>query len=72
VPAGLLVRTVSPQGAAERAGVQVGDVIVRIEGQPAQSLEQLGVQSIRREPGQSIAITLSRQGREVNTEIAVP
>lgn len=72
VPAGLLVRTVYPQGAAERAGVQVGDVIVRIEGQPAQSLEQLGVQSIRRGQGQSVAITLSRQGREVNTEIAVP
>ena len=72
VPTGLLVRTVAPGGAAQRAGLEAGDVILQIEGQPARSLEQLTVSTLRLSPGQSVQVRLWRNGQETTSEITAP
>jgi putative serine protease PepD len=69
---GLLVRTVAAGGAADRAGIKVGDLIVDIENQPARSLEQLTVRALGLAAGQRLSLTLRRQGAEVGAQMEVP
>jgi serine protease Do len=58
VKGGLLVEQVS--GAAAAAGVQPGDVIVSVNGQPATSVEQ--VRGVVAKAGKSVALLVQRDG----------
>ena len=41
MPIGVYVRTVTAFGAAERAGIQVGDVITEFDGQKIETIDDL-------------------------------
>jgi regulator of sigma E protease len=59
----VVVREVTPDSPASEAGLQVGDQIVAIEGQPVHSSEQV-TQYISDHKGQPITITFKRDGRQ--------
>jgi serine protease Do len=59
---GAIVKSVSPETAAEKAGIKDGDVIVRYEGETVQSAAQLA-RLVRETPaGRTVAIEVSRNG----------
>jgi len=61
--AGALVRTVTPQGPAERAGLAVGDVIVGIDSTRVTDATQLITMLAQRDPGDRVTLTFRREGR---------
>jgi serine protease Do len=50
-------------GAAARAGMQPGDIVLGINGVPARSVEQ--VRSIVREHAKSVALLIERDGQKI-------
>jgi serine protease Do len=58
-----VVRVFPGTGAAE-AGILINDMIVRIEGQPTSSREQLQREIRRHSPGEEIEVTVRRDGQE--------
>lgn len=63
-PVGALVNRVEEGGAAARAGIEVGDVILEVDGRPIEIFSDLPpiVGSIR--PGQEVKLKVSRWGKE--------
>jgi len=59
---GALVDTVQPDGAAARAGIQVGDSIVAIDGRPVRSLADLRTRLYADPPGSTLTVTYDRNG----------
>jgi putative serine protease PepD len=59
---GLYIVAVAPGGPSADAGLQAGDVVTKLDGQPASSAEQLLELSLTRKPGDTVTITYERQG----------
>jgi serine protease Do len=66
---GALVADVEPSGAAARAGLRAGDLIVAIDGTPIVHAEELPRNVARNAPGSSIKVTIVRGGER--RELAV-
>ncbi|HLP10159.1 MAG TPA: trypsin-like peptidase domain-containing protein [Opitutaceae bacterium] len=77
---GLLVLDITPGGAAEKAGIQptkrtrrgeiiLGDVIVGIDGQPVRAPGDLRLALERKQPGETIQVTVVRNRREVTVAL---
>jgi serine protease Do len=58
---GLLIEGVS--GAAERAGVQPGDLLLAIDGKPVATITQAGAAAVQ--SGKSVALLLQRDGMKI-------
>jgi serine protease Do len=58
---GLLIDGVN--GPAERAGIQVGDVLLAINGEPINSIAQAGAAAVR--SAKSVALLLQRDGMKI-------
>ena len=71
LPAGLYVDSVTAGGPAALAGIQTGDVITKVNGQTATSVEQLTVAELQVKAGQSIEVTYERGG-SANTVTLTP
>jgi serine protease Do len=69
VDEGALVRAVGPGTPADDAGIQEGDVITALAGDPVASTEEVGERILEFEPGQEIEIDLAR-GEETLTVTA--
>lgn len=61
----VVVREVEPNTPASEAGLQPGDRILAVQGQPVRSAEQV-TQFIRDHKGQPITLAVKRDGRQVN------
>lgn len=61
---GIYVQEVIPGGAAEKAGVKVGDVILLLNGYEVKTFAQLQEQLAQYTPGNTIQMALSRDGKE--------
>ncbi|MDQ3667283.1 MAG: RIP metalloprotease RseP [Acidobacteriota bacterium] len=59
----VVVRSVLPNTPASEAGLQVGDVILAVNGQPVHSAEQV-TQFIREHKSQPITLTVNRSGQQ--------
>ena len=70
-PVGLFVLAIDPGGPGAKAGLQTGDIITKIDGQPAVSSEQLLVATLGRKPGDTIELTYSRGGTEATTTLTL-
>ncbi|HEY9496389.1 MAG TPA: trypsin-like peptidase domain-containing protein [Intrasporangium sp.] len=57
-------KAVTPDGPAERAGVQPGDVIVSFEGKPVRTPDQLIVSIRARAVGETVTLTIERDGQQ--------
>lgn len=61
----VIVREVEPNTPAAEAGLQPGDRILAVQGQPVRSAEQV-TQFIRDHKGQPVTLTVNRNGQQVN------
>lgn len=60
---GLLVRHVVPESPAARAGLEINDVLVKMDDQFLVNPEQLGSLIRRRKAGETVSLSYYRQGR---------
>jgi serine protease Do len=68
---GELIRSVTPGGPAARGGIQQGDVVISVAGQPVTPDQSLAYLVSRQPIGTRIPIELIRQGQRRNVTIAV-
>lgn len=70
-PVGALVNRVEEGSAAARAGIEVGDVILEVDGRPIELFSDLPpiVGSVR--PGEEIRVKISRWGKERNLTVTL-
>ena len=68
---GLFVTAVDPGGPAEQAGIRVGDVITKIDGQPAASVAVLEKAALTRQAGDTVSITFTRDGQSTTTDVTL-
>lgn len=66
--AGALIQNVEPDTAAESAGLQVGDLVVAIDGDPVRDSEDLRAEIITREPGSGVTLTVIREDSRITLE----
>ena len=69
--AGLFVNQVRPGGPASSAGLQPGDVITKIEGEPARSTDQLIALTLTKRAGDTVRLTYQRQGQSRDTTVTL-
>ncbi|HMN04230.1 MAG TPA: trypsin-like peptidase domain-containing protein [Flavobacteriales bacterium] len=68
---GVYVKDVVPNGAAKKAGMQGGDVIVKVGTIPVNNVPELQGQISKFSPGDKVAITLLRKGNEMVKELTL-
>jgi len=71
VPEGLYVQTVVPGGPAAKAGLRTGDVITKINGQPATSTVQLQELMLTMKPGATVQLEYSRDGQSATATVTL-
>ncbi|HVM97070.1 MAG TPA: DegQ family serine endoprotease [Candidatus Acidoferrales bacterium] len=68
---GALVTDVTPEGPADRAGIERGDVIVAVNGSAIEESRQLGVRLAETPIGKSAELTVLRNGKELALAVTV-
>jgi putative serine protease PepD len=71
LPEGLYVRAVTPGGPSATAGLQVGDVITKINGEPATSNIQLQELTLTKKPGDTVPVEYTRDGKSATTTVTL-
>ena len=61
---GALISRVDPNGPAQKAGIERGDVIVRFDGQPIDQMEDLPRRVALVAPGKKVDVVVRRGGKE--------
>jgi putative serine protease PepD len=70
-PGGLFVRAVAPGGPSAQAGIEVGDIITKIDGQAATSNSQIESLTLTRKAGDTVAVSYSRGGHTAEATITL-
>jgi putative serine protease PepD len=70
-PVGLFIEAVTAGGPADEAGLRPGDVIVEIDGEPADSVDALVVKTLKMKPGDVVHVTYERQGAKHSTSLTL-
>ncbi len=68
---GLYVQSVVPAGPSANAGLQAGDVISELNGEPATSSDQLAALTITEKPGDVVTVTYLRNGQSATTKVTL-
>jgi serine protease DegQ len=68
---GVVVRDVVPDGPAAAAGIQPGDVLIRMGDRELEGVEDFLDEVRSRKPGDRVSITLLRGGREQQVEVTL-
>ncbi|MCM1506658.1 MAG: trypsin-like peptidase domain-containing protein [Ruminococcus flavefaciens] len=71
MPMGVYVTEVSEGSAADKAGLQSGDIIVAVDGKDVETAEELNAQKNTHSAGDTIEVTYIRNGREKTAEITL-
>ncbi len=68
---GIPVGSVIDKGSAARAGVKAGDVLIAWNGEPIKDLAGLFAILLKAKPGQEVALTVKRDGKEVELKVTL-
>lgn len=68
---GALVSTLMPDGPAQRAGLEIGDIISSIDGSPVNSSRQLLNTVARLKVGQASTFTVQRDGEPIELKVSI-
>ena len=68
---GLFVAGTVPNGPSAQAGLRQGDVITKVDGEPATSNVQLQELTITKSPGDKVAIDYERDGKTASTTVTL-
>jgi len=68
---GVYVMEVAPKGAAAQAGLQKGDVIVKVNGIKVDENAQLAELVARQKPGDKVSLTFVRNGSEQTVDVTL-
>ena len=71
IPMGVYVRTVQEGSAADLAGIQVGDVIIDVDGTAVKTREELTKIKNEHKAGETITITVTRNGEDVKLNLVL-
>jgi serine protease Do len=69
--AGALVSSLAPGGAADKAGIEPGDVITEYNGRPVPNTNELVKMVTATKPGTSVPVKVMRDGRERTLNVVV-
>lgn len=69
--AGVLVQGVTEDGPAEKAGLEFGDVITELDGEPIDRVGALQQHVARRDPGDEVRVTVIREGRRRTLDVVL-
>ncbi|WP_426561718.1 S1C family serine protease [Angustibacter sp. McL0619] len=70
-PDGLYITAVAPGGAAARAGLRRGDIVVTLDGQAVTSADQLQAISLNKKPGEEVAVGYLRDGQSATATLTL-
>lgn len=68
---GIIVRSVMPDGPAAKAGIQVHDVITRVDDKGVSSSQDLTDRITARQPGDKVRIDLIQKGKPARIDVAL-
>jgi putative serine protease PepD len=68
---GIYVESVVPGGPAATAGLQAGDIITELNGQPATNSDQIASLTITQRPGDVVTVQYQRNGQTATTKITL-
>ncbi|RKY11853.1 MAG: hypothetical protein DRP82_07170 [Planctomycetota bacterium] len=71
LPGGVKVLSVVPNSPAEKFGLKKHDVLLSIDGKQTLNMEQLRRVLMSRHPGQTVTLTVFRQGRRVKLKLTL-
>jgi putative serine protease PepD len=71
LPEGLYVQAVTAGGPAAAAGLRAGDVITKIDGEPATSNVQLQELTLTKKPGDTVSIDYTRDGHSATATVTL-
>jgi putative serine protease PepD len=71
LPEGLYVQAVTPGGPAAQAGLRPGDVITKIDGEPATSNIEQQELTLTKKPGDTVTIGYTRDGQSATATITL-
>ena len=70
-PDGLYITAVAPGGAAARAGLRRGDIVVSLDGQAVNSADQLQAISLNKKPGEQVTVGYLRDGQSMTATLTL-
>ena len=71
IPMGVYVQSVQEGSAAEKAGIQVGDVIIGIEGEAVTTHDELNQIKNTYKAGDTITLNIERQGSDIDIDVTL-
>ena len=71
MPAGLYVADVSKDGAAEKAGIRKGDIIVAVQDKIVESAKEVNEIRDKYAAGDTIKIEISRDGQKMQFNVVL-
>ena len=71
MPIGVYVRSVTPNGAAEKAGIQAGDIIIGVNGESVYTDDELNKKMDEHNAGDTITLNISRNGADINIDVTL-
>ena len=72
MPVGVYITEVSSMSAAERAGLQKGDIITEFAGETVTSADDLNAIKAKQTSGNTVSVKIDRNGKEMTLDLVVP
>ena len=72
MPVGVYITEVSSMSAAERSGLQKGDIITEFAGETVTSADDLNAIKAKQTSGDTVSVKIDRNGKEMTLDLVIP